>query len=84
LADKIGIPSNIVNEGEIEKLNRLDKDLQKNIIGQDEAVKAIVKTLTRSRMSVMKKNKPIGSFLLLGPSGVGKTFLAKLIAKDYF
>ncbi|MBU0626716.1 hypothetical protein KKG31_02425 [Patescibacteria group bacterium] len=84
LADKVGIPSNIVNEGEIEKLRRLDQDLKKSIIGQDEAVEAVVKTLTRSRMSVMHKNKPIGSFLLLGPSGVGKTFLAKLIAKDYF
>jgi len=84
LADKVGIPTNIVNESEIEKLNRLDADLKKKILGQNEAVESIVKTLTRSRISVMHKAKPIGSFLFLGPSGVGKTYLAKLIAKDYF
>ena len=84
LADKTGIPTNIVNESEIEKLRRLDEQLKKNIVGQDEAVEAIVKTLTRSRLSVIKYTKPIGSFLCLGPSGVGKTFLAKLIAKEYF
>ncbi len=84
LADKTGIPTNIVNESEIEKLRRLNETLKKNIIWQDEAVDAIVKTLTRSRLSVIKYTKPIGSFLCLGPSGVGKTFLAKLIAKEYF
>ncbi len=84
LADKTGIPTNIVNESEIEKLRRLSDELKKNIIGQDEAVEAVVKTLTRSRLSVIKYTKPIGSFLCLGPSGVGKTFLAKLIAKEYF
>ena len=84
LADKTGIPTNIVNESEIEKLRRLSEELKKNIVGQDEAVEAIVKTLTRSRLSVIKYTKPIGSFLCLGPSGVGKTYLAKLIAKEYF
>ena len=84
LADKTGIPTNIVNESEIEKLRRLSEELKKNIIGQDEAVEAVVKTLTRSRLSVIKYTKPIGSFLCLGPSGVGKTYLAKLIAKEYF
>ena len=84
LADKLGIPSNIVNESELEKLKRLDITLKNQIVGQDEAVEAIVKTLTRSRLSVINKSKPMGSFLFLGPSGVGKTFLAKLIAKDYF
>jgi len=84
LADKTGIPTNIVNESEIDKLRRLSDELKKNIIGQNEAVDAIVKTLTRSRLSVIKYTKPIGSFLCLGPSGVGKTYLAKLIAKEYF
>ena len=84
LADKTGIPTNIVNESEVEKLRRLAEELKKNIVGQDEAVDAIVKTLTRSRLSVIKYTKPIGSFLCLGPSGVGKTYLAKLIAKEYF
>ncbi len=84
LADKTGIPTNIVNETEIERLRRLDEVLKSNIVGQDEAVEAVVKTLTRSRLSVIKYTKPIGSFLCLGPSGVGKTYLAKLIAKEYF
>jgi ATP-dependent Clp protease ATP-binding subunit ClpC len=84
LADKLGIPSNIVNESELEKLKRLDAVLKNYIVGQDEAVEAIVKTLTRSRLSVITKSKPMGSFLFLGPSGVGKTYLAKLIAKEYF
>jgi len=84
LADKTGIPTNIVNESEIDKLRRLAEELKKNIVGQDEAVDAVVKTLTRSRLSVIKYTKPIGSFLCLGPSWVGKTYLAKLIAKEYF
>ena len=84
LADKTGIPTNIVNETEIEKLRRLSQELKTHIVGQDEAVEAVVKTLTRSRLSVIKYTKPIGSFLFLGPSGVGKTYLAKLIAKEYF
>lgn len=84
LADKTGIPTNIVNEDEVSKLKRLDTELKDQIIGQDDAVNAIVKTLIRSRLSVIRKNKPIGSFLFLGPSGVGKTYLAKLIAKHYF
>jgi len=84
LADKTGIPTNIVNESEIEKLRRLNEELKKNIVGQNEAVDAIVKTITRSRLSVIRYTKPIGSFLCLGPSGVGKTYLAKLIAKEYF
>ena len=84
LADKTGIPTQIVNEDEITKLKRLAEDLKANIVWQDEAVEAVVKTLTRSRLSVIPKKKPIGSFLFLWPSGVGKTYLAKLIAKDYF
>ena len=84
LADKTGIPTNIVNESEIEKLRRLNEELKTHIIGQNEAVDAIVKTITRSRLSVIRYTKPIGSFLCLGPSGVGKTYLAKLIAKEYF
>lgn len=84
LADKTWIPTNIVNEDEITKLKRLDIELKDQLIGQNEAVDNVVKTLIRSRLSVIRKNKPIGSFLFLGPSGVGKTYLAKLIAKTYF
>lgn len=84
LADKTWIPTNIVNEDEITKLKRLDSELKKEIIWQNEAVDTIVKTLIRSRLSVIKKDKPIWSFLFLGPSWVWKTYLAKLIAKNYF
>lgn len=84
LADKTWIPSNIVNEDEITKLRRLDNDLKEHIVWQNEAVEAIVKTLTRSRLSVIDRKKPIWSFLFLGPTWVGKTYLAKLIAKNYF
>ncbi|HOQ78760.1 MAG TPA: ATP-dependent Clp protease ATP-binding subunit [Candidatus Absconditabacterales bacterium] len=84
LADKTGIPANVVNQSEIEKLKMLADSLKGQVFGQDDAVQAVVNTLTRNRLSVIEKHKPIGSFLFLGPSGVGKTFLAKMIAKSYF
>lgn len=84
LSEKTGIPVSVVNQSEIDRLKQLDRDLRKHILGQEEAVEAIVKTITRNRLSMIEKNKPIGSFLFLGPSGVGKTYLAKLIAKNYF
>jgi len=84
LADKTWIPANVVNQSELEKLKLLDKELKWHVFWQDDAVQAVVKTLTRNRLSVIEKNKPIWSFLFLWPSGVGKTFLAKMIAKNYF
>jgi len=78
------VPADVVTESEITKLQRLKANLDGKILGQDEAVAAVVKTLQRSRLSVIERNKPIASFLFLGPSGVGKTYLAKLIAKEYF
>ncbi len=84
LADKTWVPADVVTESEITKLQRLKANLDGKILGQDEAVAAVVKTLQRSRLSVIERNKPIASFLFLGPSGVGKTYLAKLIAKEYF
>ncbi len=84
LADKTGVPTSVVTESEISKLQRLKEHLNTKLLGQDEALSAVVKTIQRSRLSVVEKNKPIASFLFLGPSGVGKTYLAKLIAKEYF
>lgn len=84
LADKTGLPLDIVSESEIHKLTRLKEDLEKKIIWQGEAVDAIVRTMQRSRLSVIEHKKPIASFLFLWPSWVGKTHLAKLIAEDYF
>lgn len=84
LADKLGIPSNIVTESEVSKLRRLESELSDKLLGQSEAVEKVVKAIKRNRLSVVERNKPIASFMFLGPSGVGKTYLAKLIAQDYF
>jgi len=84
LADKMGIPVDQVTESEMHKLARLDKDLKLLIHGQDEAVDAVVKAIRRNRLSAVQQRKPIGSFLFLGASGVGKTYLAKLLAKEFF
>ncbi len=84
LADKTGVPTSVVTESEITKLQRLKEHLGTKLLWQSDALDAVVKTLQRSRLSVVEKNKPIASFLFLWPSGVGKTYLAKLIAKDYF
>lgn len=65
LADKTGVPTSVVTESEISKLQRLQDHLTHRILGQDEAVSAVVKTLQRSRLSVVEKNKPIASFLFL-------------------
>lgn len=84
LADKTGVPTSVVTESEITKLKRLDEHLKQHIVGQDEAVQAVVKTIQRSRLSAVERERPIASYLFLWPSGVGKTYLAKLIAKQYF
>lgn len=84
LADKTWIPANIVSESEIVKLKRLKEALDTDVFGQEEAIQSVVKAITRNRMSVIKKDKPISSFLFLWPSGTGKTHLAKMVAKHYF
>jgi ATP-dependent Clp protease ATP-binding subunit ClpA len=80
----MGIPVHMVTESEIDKIARLENDLKKSIIGQEEAINAIVKAIKRNRLSVVQTNKPIASFLFLGPSGVGKTHLAKTLAQEFF
>lgn len=84
LADKMWIPISIVSESEIDKLRRLENDLNQKIIWQNEAVRLVVQALQRNRLSIMDRNKPIASFLFMWPSWTGKTYLAKLIAQDYF
>jgi ATP-dependent Clp protease ATP-binding subunit ClpC len=84
LADKMGIPLDKITDSEIKKLAAMDAHLKTFIHGQDEAVDAVVKAIRRNRISLVERNKPIASFLFLGPSGVGKTYLAKLLAKEYF
>jgi ATP-dependent Clp protease ATP-binding subunit ClpC len=84
LSSKTGIPSSFVQESELHKLKRLQSDLEKHVLGQPQATDAVMKTLIRSRLSAVEHNKPIASFLFLGPSGTGKTHMAKTIARDYF
>src|SRR5207248_8462755 len=68
-----GIPVSRLMEGEVEKLIHLEERLHKRVIGQDEAVEAVANALRRSRAGLQDPNRPIGNFLFLGPTGVGKT-----------
>ena len=79
-----GIPLNRLLEGEREKLLRLPQTLHKRVIGQEEAVQAVSDAILRSRAGIQDNQKPIGSFLFLGPTGVGKTELAKALAESLF
>ena len=79
-----GIPVSKLMEGEREKLLRLDETLHARVIGQDEAVQAVADAILRSRAGIADPNRPIGSFLFLGPTGVGKTELAKTLARLLF
>ncbi len=79
-----GIPLNKLEETETEKLLKMEQVLHDRIIGQDEAIKAVSKAIRRSRAGLKTKNRPIGSFFFLGPTGVGKTELAKALAEFMF
>jgi ATP-dependent Clp protease ATP-binding subunit ClpC len=79
-----GIPLTKISTQESKKLMSLDKDLMGLVIGQDAAVSKVVKSIKRNRIGIKDKNKPIGSFIFLGPTGVGKTYLAKLLAEHVF
>jgi ATP-dependent Clp protease ATP-binding subunit ClpB len=84
LADWTGIPVAKMLEGEAEKLLKMEERLAKRVVGQDEPVRAIAKAVRRGRVGLRDPGKPIGSFLFLGPSGVGKTELAKALAEFLF
>ncbi len=79
-----GIPVTKLVEGEREKLLRLHETLQERVVGQDEAVKLVTEAVWRARAGIKDPHKPIGSFLFLGPTGVGKTELAKALAAQLF
>ena len=79
-----GIPLQKVNQNENEKLVKMQESISDKVVGQDEAVKKIVKAIQRGRVGLKDPNKPIGSFMFLGPTGVGKTQLAKILAKYLF
>jgi ATP-dependent Clp protease ATP-binding subunit ClpC len=79
-----GIPLYKLEEAESEKLLKMEETLHRRIIGQDDAIKAVAKAIRRSRAGLKSKNRPIGSFFFLGPTGVGKTELAKTLAEFMF
>ncbi len=79
-----GIPVAKLKEGEREKILHLDDDLHKRVIGQNEAVTKVAEAILRARAGISDPNRPIGSFLFLGPTGVGKTELAKALAENLF
>ena len=79
-----GIPLQRLTEGEREKLARLDQTLHQRVVGQDEAVSLVADAVMRARAGIKDEQKPIGSFVFLGPTGVGKTELAKALAQALF
>ena len=79
-----GIPVSRLLEGEMEKLLRMEERLHKRVVGQDEAINAVSKAVRRSRSGMQDPNRPIGSFIFLGPTGVGKTELARALAEFLF
>ena len=79
-----GVPVSKLLEGEREKLLRLDDAIKAKVIGQDEAVEAVSDAVLRARAGIRNRNRPIGAFLFLGPTGVGKTELARVLAEQLF
>ena len=84
IASWTGIPAAKITQDENKKLKNLDKELHRRVIGQNEAVEAVAKAIRRSRVGLKNPNRPIGSFLFLGPTGVGKTELSKALAESLF
>ena len=84
ISDWTKIPLQRLTEGETKRLARLEKELHKRVIGQEEAVKAVSQAVKRGRVGLKDPNRPIGSFLFLGPTGVGKTELSKALAEAVF
>ncbi|PJC56826.1 ATP-dependent Clp protease ATP-binding subunit ClpC [Candidatus Gracilibacteria bacterium CG_4_9_14_0_2_um_filter_38_7] len=79
-----GVPAKNIKTEDMKKLQSLEKNLSRHIIGQDEAISSIVSAIKRNRAGISNKNRPIGSFLFLGPTGVGKTELVKQLALEFF
>jgi ATP-dependent Clp protease ATP-binding subunit ClpC len=79
-----GIPLSKISSQENKRLMSMDKELMGKVIGQDEAVSKVIKAIKRNRLGIRNRNKPIGSFIFLGPTGVGKTHLTKLLTDEIF
>lgn len=84
IAKATGVPVNKITEKENDRLKNLEAELHKRVIGQNEAVEAVAKAIRRSRVGLKDPKRPIGSFLFLGPTGVGKTELSKALAESLF
>ena len=84
VAKQTGVPLRRLTEGEIEKVLNMEKFLQKEIVGQDDALVTVCRAIRRSRAGIKDPKRPIGAFMFLGPTGVGKTLLAKLLASHLF
>jgi ATP-dependent Clp protease ATP-binding subunit ClpC len=79
-----GVPVSKVVHSEAKQLLHLEKNIAKHVIGQDEAVEAVAKAVRRSRSGISSEKRPIGSFIFMGPTGVGKTELARVLAREFF
>ena len=79
-----GVPLTRLEKEEAQRLLELENELHKRVVSQDEAIRAISKTIRRARSGLKDPNRPMGSFLFLGPSGVGKTLLSKALAEFMF
>lgn len=84
IANKVHVPVTQITAGESQKLLKLEQILHERIVGQDEAVKLVSAALRRARVNLRDQKRPVASFLFLGPTGVGKTELAKVVANEYF
>lgn len=84
IARQTGIPLSRLTEGELQKVLKMEDILKESIIGQEDAIKTICRAIRRSRADIKDPNRPIGAFLFLGPTGVGKTLLARLLAINMF
>lgn len=84
VAKQTGVPVTRLTEGETEKVIRMEESLKSKIIGQDDALSTVCRAIRRSRADIKDPNRPIGAFLFLGPTGVGKTHLARLLAAHMF
>lgn len=84
VARQTGIPLNRLTEGETQKVLKMEEILKENIVGQDEAISAVCRAIRRSRADIKDPKRPIGAFMFLGPTGVGKTYLARLLAIHLF